>query len=274
MSDPSRREPGPEPVDPTAVTLAGDVDLGGARAEAETIAMATGPVVPPEPTLAGDWGESPARPAQPSSRPAPAVPGYEILGELGRGGMGVVYKARQVRLNRPCAPEDDPGRGARRAPRRPCRFLAEAEAVARLQHPNIVQIYDVGEADGLPFFELEYVEGGSLDRRARRHPLAAARAAAALVETLARGDRRGAPAGDRPPRPEAGQHPARRPTARPRSPTSAWPRSLDVRRGPDADRVDPGHAQLHGPRAGRGARPARSARRPTSTRWGRSSTSC
>ena len=54
------------------------------------------------------------------------------------------------------------------------RFLAEAEAVARLQHPNIVQIYHIGEHDGLPFFELEYVDGGSLDRAARRHPLAAA----------------------------------------------------------------------------------------------------
>ena len=54
------------------------------------------------------------------------------------------------------------------------RFLAEAEAVARLQHPNIVQIYHIGEADGLPFFELEYVDGRQPGPAARRHPLAAA----------------------------------------------------------------------------------------------------
>ena len=55
------------------------------------------------------------------------------------------------------------------APRPSLRFLAEAEAVARLQHPNIVQIHHIGETDGLPFFELEYVDGGSLDQAARRH---------------------------------------------------------------------------------------------------------
>ncbi len=66
------------------------------------------------------------------------------------------------------------------------RFLAEAEAVARLQHPNIVQIHHIGEADGLPFFELEYVDGGSLDRRLDGTPWPARRAAA-LVEALARG---------------------------------------------------------------------------------------
>ena len=84
--------------------------------------------------------------------------------------MGVVYKARQVRLNRPCRPEDDPGRRPRRRPTACARFRAEAEAVARLQHPNIVQIYEVGEHDGLPFFALEFVEGGSLADRLNGTP--------------------------------------------------------------------------------------------------------
>ena len=72
------------------------------------------------------------------------------------------------------------------APKPTARFLAEAEAVARLQHPNIVQIHHIGEADGLPFFELEYVDGGSLDRRLNGTPWPARRAAE-LIEPLARG---------------------------------------------------------------------------------------
>ena len=121
----------------------------------------------------------------------------------------------------PCALKMILARRPRRA-RGGARFLAEAEAVARLQHPNIVQIHDIGEPDGLPFFELEFVEGGSLDRRARRHTLAG-QAAAELVEIAGTRRRRGAPPGHRPPRPEAGATSCWRPTARPRSPTSAWP---------------------------------------------------
>jgi serine/threonine-protein kinase len=114
----------------------------------------------------------------------PNVSGYEVLGELGRGGMGVVYLARQEGLNRPVALKmiragQFPGPGEL------SRFRAEAEAVARLHHPNIVQVYEVGEQDGCPYFSLEYVEGGSLARRLAGSPLPA-RAAARLVETLAR----------------------------------------------------------------------------------------
>ena len=120
-----------------------------------------------------------------TTRAVPTISGYEILGELGRGGMGVVYRARQVLLNRPCALKMILG-GAHASPETATRFLAEAEAIARLQHPNIVQIHHIGEADGLPFFELEYVDGGSLDRRLDGTPWPARRAAE-LVESVARG---------------------------------------------------------------------------------------
>jgi WD40 repeat protein len=120
-----------------------------------------------------------------TTRAVPAIEGYEVLGELGRGGMGVVYCARQIRLNRPCVLKMILA-GVHANAESVVRFLAEAEAVARLQHPNIVQIHHIGEADGLPFFELEYVEGGSLDQKLDGTPWPARRAAE-LVEPLARG---------------------------------------------------------------------------------------
>jgi WD40 repeat protein len=118
-------------------------------------------------------------------RPVPTIDGYEILGELGRGGMGVVYRARQVLLNRPCVLKMILA-GAHADALAALRFLAEAEAVARLKHPNIIQIHHIGESDGMPYFELEYVEGGSLDQRIDGTPWPARRAAG-LVEVLSRG---------------------------------------------------------------------------------------
>src|SRR5262249_55086505 len=112
------------------------------------------------------------------------VPGYEVLGVLGRGGMGIVYRARHVRLKRLVALKmirsaEPPG------PQEQERFRVEAEAVARLQHPNVVQIFAVGEAQGHPFLALEYVDGGSLANKLAGAPLPA-REAAQLAETMAR----------------------------------------------------------------------------------------
>jgi WD40 repeat protein len=116
--------------------------------------------------------------------PLPAVPGYELLRELGRGGMGVVYSAWQSGLNRSVALKMVLA-GARAGAEELARFRTEAEAVARLQHPNIVQVYEVGEADHCPYLALEYVDGGSLAQRLGGTPLPAPQAAR-LVEVLAR----------------------------------------------------------------------------------------
>ena len=118
------------------------------------------------------------------SRTIPSIPGYEILGELGRGGMGVVYKARQLRLNRIVALKMILA-GNHASPEARVRFLAEAESVAQLHHPHIVQIFAFGDCDGRPFFEMEYVDGGSLSDRLDGTPRPP-RDAARLVETLAR----------------------------------------------------------------------------------------
>jgi tetratricopeptide (TPR) repeat protein len=119
-----------------------------------------------------------------SSREYPHVPGYEIDGELGRGGMGVVYRARQLSLNRWVAlkvlhfgTDGDPSARTR--------LRIEAEAAGRLQHPNVVQIFEVGEFAGHPYLALEHVSGGSLESWVDggvRHERESAR----IVESLAR----------------------------------------------------------------------------------------
>jgi tetratricopeptide (TPR) repeat protein len=114
----------------------------------------------------------------------PEVPGYEILDELGRGGMGVVYRARQCALKRLVALKMILA-GCYASPLLRTRFRTEAEAVARLQHPNVVQIYEVGEHDGRTFLALEYVSGGDLLGKIAETPQPE-REAAHLVEALAR----------------------------------------------------------------------------------------
>jgi serine/threonine-protein kinase len=148
---------------------------GGAdRSEAVESADDSQPTVPEPPSV---------QPASPTAAPGIAIPGYEILGVLGRGGMGVVYKARHVRLKRLVALKmiraGDQANDAQRA-----RFRREAEAVARLDHPNVVRIYDCDEHQGLPYYTMELVDGESLSARLQRGPLDP-REAAALVRKLA-----------------------------------------------------------------------------------------
>jgi tRNA A-37 threonylcarbamoyl transferase component Bud32/tetratricopeptide (TPR) repeat protein len=140
------------------------------RAVGEGVLSTTRPVSG-TPTLAEV--DAPARP-----------PDYDLIEPIGRGGMAVVYKARHRRLRRVVALKMfEPGRVP--SPREVLRFRAEAEAIARLRHPNIVQIYEIGDWDGLPFLALELADQGTLARRLQQLPFTP-RAAAELVEALAR----------------------------------------------------------------------------------------
>ncbi|HKB03746.1 MAG TPA: protein kinase [Gemmataceae bacterium] len=134
-------------------------------------------------------------PAEPVARPAGpvAVAGYEILGELGRGGMGIVFKARQVALDRVVALKMILA-GPHATPTVLARFRAEALAVARLQHPSIVQVFEVGEAARLPYLSLEFVDGGSLSKKVAHEPQPpgyAAETVRALARAMAYAHERG-----------------------------------------------------------------------------------
>ena len=130
----------------------------------------------------------PARRRTPDLRVAiqlfPQVAGYEILEELGRGGVGVVYRAHDRRLNRTVALKLLLSGGHASAVQLR-RFQVEAEAAARLQHRNIVQIHEIGEHEGRPYLVLQFVSGGNLADRYRGQPQPP-RSSSALVEQLAR----------------------------------------------------------------------------------------
>lgn len=112
------------------------------------------------------------------------VPGYDIVDIVGRGGMGVVYKAVQHGLNRTVALKMIlSGRHASQEDL--ARFWVEAEAIASLNHPNIVQVYEINRIDGTPYITLEFIEGGTLEKLLRQGPLTA-REAATMLETIAR----------------------------------------------------------------------------------------
>ena len=110
----------------------------------------------------------------------PVIPGYQIDAVLGRGGMGVVYKAKQLKLNRSvaikmllCGELADSDEWTS--------LLREAQAVAALKHAHIVQVYDVGDLDGVPYFTMEFVEGGSLAQKLNGVPQPAREAASIMV---------------------------------------------------------------------------------------------
>ncbi len=170
-------EPSPTPfLDPVADTL---VPASPAPGQTDTLMHDTEGLEPPQ-----TGHPSPVPTMYPGSIPCEMVGDYEVLGELGRGGMGVVYRARQRRLNRVVALKMILA-GSHAGPEELSRFRREAAAIACLQHPNIVQVHESGEYQGKPFFSLEFIDGGSLDRKLNAAPLPP-REAAALVETLAR----------------------------------------------------------------------------------------
>ena len=138
------------------------------------------PILPAPVDPGGQSGEQPRAPGDAGC--LPVIPGYEILEILGKGGMGVVYKARHLRLGRLVAlktiREDHRDEALVR------RILTEATAGAKIQHSNIVQIYEVREHDGLPYLALEFVDGGNLAGNYGEFPPPAPEAAR-LVEALA-----------------------------------------------------------------------------------------
>jgi serine/threonine protein kinase len=153
----------------------------------DTVPASRVPSDSPEFTLRPKQGSRPKVPG------LPAIAGYEVLSELGRGGMGVVYKARQAKLNRLVALKMI--LAANRASAKDlARFHIEAEAVAQLVHPNIVQLYEIGEREGCPFFSLEFVTGGTLADRAEskaQPPRRAARIVRELAQAMDFAHRRG-----------------------------------------------------------------------------------
>jgi serine/threonine-protein kinase len=154
-----------------------DCGLSGSASENATLAP---------PAITGVDLATPEAPRQAheTTHSLPVIPGYDVVEVLGRGGMGVVYRAKHKKLNRVVAIKMLLG-GTHAAGEDLARFRTEAEAAARLQHPGIVQIYEIGDHDGLPYLALEYCAGGSLERRLNATPIPP-RVAAELIEQLAR----------------------------------------------------------------------------------------
>lgn len=131
-----------------------------------------------------DSAEGGARVRPSSARPWPSFPGYEILGELGRGGMAIVYKARQTSLDRLVALKVL-REGTYASEQELARFRNEALAIARIQHPNVIQVYDIGEHKGLTYLAMEYAGEGTLQQWFAGQRLSVV-GAVRMVYTLAR----------------------------------------------------------------------------------------
>ena len=127
--------------------------------------------------------DSPRTAATPTMPAMPTLPGYVLDAELGRGGMGVVYKATERNLRRPVALKMILA-GAHASPRELDLFRTEAAVVAKLEHPHIIRIHAIGDHDGLPFLSLEFLSGGSLADKLANQPQPL-RPSAQLLETLA-----------------------------------------------------------------------------------------
>ena len=149
--------------------------------------------------------------------PNPLLPGFEILGTLGRGGMGVVYKARQSGLERLVALKMVLA-GQHASPQERARFDSEARLIARLNHPHIVQIYALGEYERTPYFVMEYMDGRQPGEGPARPTVAAASGRPGRRTTGPR----------RPPCPSAGDHPSR-----PQAGQCAAPRQPGAAHGPN-----------------------------------------
>ena len=196
---------------------------------------------------------------------------YEILEEIAQGGMGIVYKARQLSLNRVVALKMIRS-GQLASPEEVERFHREAEAAANLQHPNIVAIHEVGEHEGRHYFSMDFVEGRSLRQHHRRQ--SAAGTAVGTVSSRRSRKRsttrikRGVLHRDLKP-----ANVLIDPSDQPRITDFGLAKRMEADSGSDPHAGDPGHAQLHAAGAGRKAAGRRWARPATCTRWGRSFTS-
>ncbi len=163
------------PAQTQAINNGNAVDAPPIQQDNAATSIAT---APQEPGFAETLPPSGNQPASLTARPT--IPGYEIIRELGRGGMGVVYLARQEKLGRLVALKmilaGDHASDSDRT-----RLFAEAKAVARLQHPNIVQLLEVGEVGSRMFFSLEYLDGGNLSERLDGTPWRSPDAVATLL---------------------------------------------------------------------------------------------
>ena len=198
---------------------------GGSTADAPAGSSDRGATASFQLDPAFDQGDSQRTLPPPARRPGAGLPwiaGYDILEVLGMGGMGIVYKAHQPRLDRFVALKMIRA-GASARPSDLIRFDAEARAVAAIDHPNIIKIFEIGEHGGLPYFSLEFLAGGSLARKIDGKPQPVERLRADRRDPGSRHGRGTSPR-DHPPRPQARQHPARR------------------RRDPEDRRLRPGQA--------------------------------